>query len=141
MDVATYAPLSEEEAAAKKKLAEDTLEALKKGGDFDALMETLGEDPGITPEGYTLSKPSGMVQPFEDAAFALEMNETSGVVPTDYGYHILKRFPLLTGGEAAYYLENARAQLLQEKLTAYLDALTSKYAVVVNQEVFDSIPE
>ena len=58
-------------------------------------MNELSEDPGLqsAPTGYIFTK-GEMVAPFEEAAYALSDNGVSGIVETDYGYHIIKRIPL-----------------------------------------------
>lgn len=83
----------------KKALAEDILEKIKNGEDFDKLIEEYNEDPGEMQnedgsyDGYLFTH-GEMVQEFEDAAFALEIDAVSDIVETTYGYHILKRVPL-----------------------------------------------
>jgi foldase protein PrsA len=137
----TQEPLPEEETAAKKKQAEDTLAKIKAGGDFDALMNELSEDTGLAsyPDGYTFTKPSGMVQPFEDAAFALEVDGVSDLVETDYGYHILKRYPLLEGDAAAAEMTAVKNQAAQDKIKAFLDEKKNEYKLTVNQKNLDAI--
>ncbi len=86
------AALPQEEVAAKKALADETLAKIKAGADFDALMNELCEDPGLeaNPTGYEFGK-GQMVEPFEKAAYALEIGAVSEVVETSFGYHIIKR--------------------------------------------------
>lgn len=76
----------------EKKLAEQTLAKIRRGSDFDKLMEQYNEDPGMeqNPDGYLFTK-GEMVEEFEKAAFALSVGQVSGVVESDYGYHIIKR--------------------------------------------------
>lgn len=76
----------------KKALAEQVLQRAQSGEDFDALMSEFGEDPGQSPEGYTFG-PGEMMPEFEEASFNLAIGEISGLVETDYGYHIIKRIP------------------------------------------------
>ncbi len=93
-DEATGAPLSAEEKAAKKKLADDILYKIKRGADFDKMVKEYGEDPGMVanPDGYFFTK-GEMVAEFEEATFALKPGQVSGIVETSYGYHIIKRLP------------------------------------------------
>lgn len=78
------------------KTLENDPEAL--AAEFDRLMNEVSEDTGtiVNPDGYIFGK-GEMVPEFEEAAFALEEYQLSGVVQTDYGYHILLRLPMEKG--------------------------------------------
>ncbi len=83
--------VSDEAKAKAKKTAEEALAKVKAGGNFDMLIDEYNTDPGATDEGYTFAQDGSMVKEFEDASFALEIGETSELVETTYGYHIIKR--------------------------------------------------
>ena len=83
--------VTDEKKAAAKAEAEEVLKKLNEGGDFDKMMAEYNDDPGATVEGYTFADDGTMVQQFTDASFALEVGETSGLVETSYGYHIIRR--------------------------------------------------
>ncbi len=79
-----------EKVADPEETMQEVLRRAKSGMDFTKLMEEFNEDPGETAAGYTFG-PGEMVKEFEDASFALELNQISDVVKTEYGYHIIKR--------------------------------------------------
>ena len=81
-----------DDRAANLAQAQGLLDRLNAGEDFDALMLEYSEDPGMetSPEGYYFFR-GEMVEAFENAAFALAEGEISGIVETEYGYHIIKR--------------------------------------------------
>ncbi len=83
--------VTEEKRNLAKKAAEEVLAKVKSGEDFDKLIEEYNQDPGATDEGYTFAADGSMVKAFEDASFALKVGETSELVETSYGYHIIKR--------------------------------------------------
>ncbi|MCX6568650.1 MAG: peptidylprolyl isomerase [Candidatus Aminicenantes bacterium] len=80
-----------EKAEARKKI-EDLLAKAKAGEDFAALAKQFSEDTGSKDNGGLYEDfPRGrMVKPFEDAAFSVPVGQISGVVETDYGFHILQ---------------------------------------------------
>ncbi len=72
--------------------AEAALERLRAGADFAEVAEEISEDPGTRRKGGDLGffRRGQMVAPFEEVAFAIEPATLSGVVRTDYGFHILR---------------------------------------------------
>ncbi|HLL73249.1 MAG TPA: peptidylprolyl isomerase [Pyrinomonadaceae bacterium] len=75
-----------------KAKAEEVLAKLRAGGDFNALAKEESADSSNKDKGGDLGwfGRGMMVKPFEDAAFALKPGELSGVVETQFGYHIIK---------------------------------------------------
>ena len=101
-----------------KKEVKDKLtslkERVKKGDDFSTLAILYSEDPGSSKKGGELGmfKRGEMRPEFEAAAFKLKPGETSDIVETEDGYHIIQMIE--RRGE---YI-NVRHILLQPKVSA-----------------------
>ncbi|MBP5998401.1 MAG: SurA N-terminal domain-containing protein [Azonexus sp.] len=83
-----------------KARAEELLQEIRKNpAAFADLAKKNSDDPGSAAKGGDLGffGRGMMVKPFEDATFALKDGEISGVVESDFGFHIIK----LTGIHAA----------------------------------------
>lgn len=81
----------EEQAKAKAK-AEEVLAMVKKDpASFAELAKKYSQDPGSAAKGGDLGffTRDAMVKQFSDAAFALKKGDISGLVKTEYGYHII----------------------------------------------------
>lgn len=101
-------------AKAKAK-AEALLAQVKQAPDsFAELAKKNSDDPGSAERGGDLDffSRGSMVKPFEDAAFALKPGEVSGVVESDFGYHIIK-LTGVRGGEKRSF-EAVRPELESE---------------------------
>lgn len=95
-DGTDYTGTADEYNAAAKAKAEDILAQIGSAGDvqtkFDELMFANSEDTGLatSPDGYTFG-PGEMVEQFETGTKELEYGQISGLVESDFGYHIILR--------------------------------------------------
>ena len=119
-------------------LAAQILEKLNQGEDFAALAKEHSVDEANKNNGGDLGyfTYGDMVLEFEQAAFALDINEISEVVVTEFGYHIIKLTDymsekMLTFEEAEDLVRQRLIGQKQEAMfTEYLDELWDQADIV-----------
>jgi peptidyl-prolyl cis-trans isomerase D len=84
--------VDEKGVAAAQKRAEDLLKQLKAGAKFEDLATKNSEDPGSAKQGGSLGwiEKGRTVPEFEKAAFSLPKGQTSDLVKSSYGFHIIR---------------------------------------------------
>jgi peptidyl-prolyl cis-trans isomerase D len=93
-----------EEAAIKAK-GENLLKQIKAGADFAKLAKENSEDPGSAANGGELGDwitHGQMVPEFDKAIFSLKVGQTSDLVKTMYGYHIVQTLAHQDGGVRSF---------------------------------------
>src|SRR5262249_25503696 len=101
--------------AVVKAKAEDVLKQAKApGADFAALAKKYSEDEGNAKNGGDLDffGKGRMVPEFDRVAFSMEPGQTSDLVKTEYGYHIIKLTDKKPGGTKK--LDEVRQQLIDQ---------------------------
>ncbi len=75
-----------------KKIAQGLLDQVKAGKDFAEVAKTGSEDQGSAAQGGSLGcfGHGRMLPDFENAAFSLKAGETSDLVKSPFGYHIIR---------------------------------------------------
>jgi peptidyl-prolyl cis-trans isomerase C len=130
--------VSPEDDAILKGKADDALKRANKGEDFAALATELSDDGSKEAGGDLGFFPRGrMVAAFEEAAFALQPGQTSEVVRTQFGYHIIKVEERKAGRSLLF--DEAKAQVKEdltreqtyERYQQYVAGLRDKATVEV----------
>jgi len=135
--VAAVAPQAEQDAA--RAQAEKLLQQVRQNpARFAELAKQNSQDPGSAANGGDLGffGRGMMVKPFEDTAFALKQDEISGLVKSDFGYHIIKLLAvkparLLSFDEAQ---EGILGKLRQQKATDMFAELAEKFSNAVYEQ-------
>ena len=137
--ISANATLSQAEQDAAKDKAGQLLQQLQRSpGKFAELAKQNSQDPGSAANGGDLGffGRGMMVKPFEDAVFALKVGEVSGVVKSDFGYHIIK----LVGVKPSRALpfdevrEGVANKLRQQKAADMFAELAEKFSNVVYEQ-------
>ena len=113
------------------------LNLVKTGADFGDVARQYSDDPGSRPNGGDLGyfQRGQMVPPFEEAAFSLAPAETSDLVETTFGYHIIqvterqapRTIPIAeVRQEVQLFLEGRKRDL---QMQAFVDSLREKSQV------------
>jgi peptidyl-prolyl cis-trans isomerase D len=98
--IAVDAKATDADKQAAKAKAEHILQQVKQSpGQFAELAKKYSQDPGSAANGGDLGMfgRGMMVKPFDDAVFKLLVGEVSGLVQSDFGFHIIKLLAIKGG--------------------------------------------
>jgi parvulin-like peptidyl-prolyl isomerase len=81
-----------DEMRKRRARASEILTRVKAGADFARIARENSDDPGTRASGGDLGLFTRNTHPqkFDEAAFALKPGQTSNIIETDYGFHIIK---------------------------------------------------
>ncbi|MFW5783021.1 MAG: peptidylprolyl isomerase [Spirochaetota bacterium] len=130
---------SEAEIEDARQRAEDVRQELIDGADFATVAQERSEGPSATRGGDLGTFGRGqMVPAFEEAAFALEEDEISQVVESEFGFHVIQVTEKMESGLAPVdqVSQSIRQYLGQQKqadaLDGYVEELREEADVRVN---------
>ena len=128
-------PVDKSKAKAK---AEDILSQIKKNPkQFEELATKYSQDAESAKKGGELGAfgRGMMVKPFDDAVFSMKVNEVSGIVESDFGYHIIKLTKIIgEGGSLDAMKLQLKAELIYQKGQEKFAALTEEFSNKVYEQ-------
>lgn len=135
---------TEPQADSVRARAEAVRQRAAAGEDFGALARQFSQDPGTAGNGGDLGyfRRGDMVAPFEAAALALEPGETSEVVATPMGLHIIRLEDRRVPGFddiARAYRQQIQARMVQVAESSYVAALVDRATPVIGEGVYDVV--
>ena len=132
------ADADEETEKAVLEKAEKVLQQIRDGGDFAALATENSDDTGSAASGGDLGffAKGAMVPAFEKAVFELQSGEDSGLVRSQFGYHIIRLTDIKTAEIPA--LEDVREELVAELKQREIDDLYYEQLELLTDNAYES---
>ena len=128
---------AEAKAEAKKKAEQVLAEVKKNPAKFAELAKKYSQDPGSAEKGGDLGTfgRGSMVKPFEDAVFSMKPGDVSGLVQSDFGYHIIKLSEIVGQGQGFDALKpQIRAELMYQKALAKFSEQAESFSAMVYEQ-------
>jgi peptidyl-prolyl cis-trans isomerase D len=124
-----------DEAQATLQEIQDKLAA---GEAFADLAEAYSQDPGSASNGGDLGwvSPDDMVEEFEDALFAMEVNTVSEPVKTQFGYHLIQLNDVRESELPVY--EEVKFDIIQEMQASRSENVFLDQASLLSEKVLDA---
>jgi Tfp pilus assembly protein PilV len=129
--VAAKQDTTPEVRAAKHRLAEGYLRQLSAGTPFARLAALRSDDKATAINGGSLGMVSRgtLVKAFEDAGWALQPGQTSGIVETAFGYHIIRR-PAIDEVRDSFRIRLREIEI-NRRDSVFLDSLANRTGIKV----------
>ncbi|MCA1246611.1 SurA N-terminal domain-containing protein [Massilia sp. MS-15] len=127
-----------EQAAAKAKAEAVLAEVRKNPANFAEIAKAQSQDPGSASVGGDLGvvEKGTFVKPVEDAIYALKEGETSGLVQSEFGYHVIKLTALKPAAQKplAEAREEIAAELKKQKMSKKYSEMAETFTNMVYEQ-------
>lgn len=127
-----------DQAAAKAKAEAVLAEVRKNPANFAEIAKAQSQDPGSAPSGGDLGvvEKGAFVKPVEDAIYALKEGETSGLVQSEFGYHIIKLTALKPAAQKPLDAakEEIAADLKKQKMSKKYSEMAETFTNMVYEQ-------
>ncbi|MEG0180434.1 MAG: peptidylprolyl isomerase [Terrisporobacter sp.] len=133
--------LSKEKQEKAKKKAEEVLVKVNAGGDFAKLAKEYSEDSSAQNGGeiQAFGKEDAIVDEYKEAAFGMKKGEVSGLVKSQFGYHIIKVTDRVEKQETFEEVKDKiKSTLVNEKYTKYVQKLEKDTKVEKKENIVKS---
>ncbi len=118
--------------------AQTAMARVKSGEAFEKVAKEMSKDPATAVRGGKLApfRRGTLVPEFEDAAFALKNGEVSGIVKTQFGFHIIKKLgeKQLPARPFAELKDEIRQKLERDKFNQWVAAKQAVIGIKVDDQ-------
>jgi peptidyl-prolyl cis-trans isomerase D len=128
---------AEERAKAKAKAEALLAEVKKNPAGFADIAKKNSDDKASAERGGDLDffNREAMVKPFSDAAFAMKEGDISGIVESDFGFHIIKVTGVHAGGKKSF--DDVKAEIEKDLRRTEAQKLFAEKAVDFTNTVYE----